>query len=230
MELKNLLVSAINNYNNGGLRNEEFVRDAHVIYNAYADYWCSLPTAEYPYLLGIVFAGFAKYYKGNIDYYTSIMENALFCFSKCIKNSASIGERQCAAIRLLLLIDSNDWVMKGIVHKFYEKRSMELYGAPLFVQQITASKLEPWTFESDILRIIGYYCLQAADSKTVHSSITSSEMEVFNHIKSKGKYDGRYPLVNISPEQLFNLFFEFITEYVKTPYDRRVTQLCYNRC
>lgn len=222
MDFENLLVSTINDYNNGGLENEEFKKKAHEIYNSYANYSCSLPRTKYPYLLGIVFAGFAKYYKGNIDYYTSIMENALYCFAKCMKDSDSLSERQCAAMRLLLLIDDNDWVMKGIAHKFFEKRCQELYNSPSIVQQIIASKMEPWTFETDILVNLGNYCLEQSDAESVHSSISSSEM---NNLMDK--YNVRFPLVQVSPKQVFELFFDFILEYVSTPYERRVTMLRY---
>ena len=227
MDFETLLVSTIDDYNNGGLENEEFVKKAHEIYNSYANYSCSLPRTQYPYLLGVMFAGFAKYYKGNIDYYTSIMENALYCFAKCMKVSDSLSERQCAAMRLLFLIDDNDRVMKGIAHNFFEKRCQELYGSPLIVQQILANGMDPWTFETDILVNIGNYCIEQSDAESVHSCISSTEMDNFEKLKKMGKYNVRFPLVQVSPKQVFELFFDFILEYVSTPYERRVTMLRY---
>lgn len=136
---KEFLLSIIKDFESGGLENPEFLKKAHTIYNGYATYPSSLPDAENPYLLGIVFSHFAKYYQQNIDYYASILENALFCFIKVIKNSeASRSERHCAAISMLLLIDNNEWAMKGIAHKFFEKKCQQLYGSPLMVQQILA--------------------------------------------------------------------------------------------
>ena len=143
MNVEDFLVSTIHDYENGGLKNGEFLKKAHGIYNSYANFSCSLPSAEHPYLLGIVFAGFAKYYARNINCYASIIENALFCFSTVMKESESCSERQCAAIRMLLLIDDNNEVMRGIAHKFYQKNYQELYGHPFagsqFISRVMGS-------------------------------------------------------------------------------------------
>lgn len=224
---KEFLLSAIHDYENGGLGNEDFLKKAHAIYNEYATYSCSLPDAENPYLLGIVFSAFAKYYAENIDYYASIMENALFCFGKVMKTSESVSERQCAAIRMLLLIDENDWVMKGIVHKFFEQRNFELYRQPLLVQKISAQGMAPWTYEVDILTHIGNYCINESRSCGTQSSISSEEMARFNSIRKGDKYHVRWPLVRVPIKQVFDLFQDFISDYVNTPYERRVTQLRY---
>lgn len=224
---KEFLLSAIHDYENGGLENEDFLKKAHDIYNGYATYSCPLLDAENPYLLGIVFSAFAKYYAKNIDYYASIMENALFCFGKVMKTSESISERQCAAIRMLLLIDENDWVMKGIVHKFFERMSLELYGQPLLVQKISAQGMAPWTYEVDILTHIGNYCINESRSFSIHSSISSEEMTRFNDIKKSNKYYVRWPLVRVPIKRVFDLFQDFIEDYINTPYERRVTQLRY---
>ena len=51
----------------------------------------------------------------------------------------------------------------------------------------------------------------------------------FNDIKKGEKYGyGGWSLATVSAERVFNLFFEFIEEIIRTPYDRRVTQLFYN--
>lgn len=223
-----MLRSAIRNYYDGGLNNENFVKDAHRIYNEYVGFPCSLPQAEHHYLLGIIFSGFARYYEDNIDYYTCIMENALYCFFKVINESTSQSERQCAAIRMLLLIDGNDWVMKGITRKFRDKHCQKLYGQPLMHIQIISQGLStPWDYENDILRIIGCVCLEMfGSSKT--SFISHGEMMLFDRIKSSGKYThSMWGLANMPDESVFQLYYEFITEYINTPYERRLTQLVY---
>ena len=223
------LKSAIRNLDNGGLGNETFVREAHEIYNEYVSFPSSLPQAEHHYLLGIVFSGFVRYYEDNIDYYTCIMENALFCFFKVINESPSQSERQCAAIRMLLLIDENDWVMKGITRKFRDKYCQELYGVSLMHIQIMSQGLStPWDYEDDILRIIGCVCVDLSSSFSKKSSISHSEMMRFNRIKSSDKYTySMWGLAKISEEKVFQLYDDFITENVNTPYDRRMTRLVY---
>lgn len=227
MRTKELLVSAISDYENGGLQNRGFLQKAHKIYNSFAAYPCSLPNAEHPYLLGIIFSAFAKYYADNIDYYTSIMENALFCYSKVMKTSESCSERQCAAIRMLLLIDDNERVMKGIAHRFYEKKCLELYGQPLMMQRMLAQGMDPWTFEIDILKHIGNYCIEESSPNDKHSFISATEIKCFNNIKKTGKYEVEWPLVSVPAERVFLLFFEFVGEYIRTPYERRITNLRY---
>lgn len=227
MITKELLISAIRDYENGGLQNRDFLQKAHKIYNSFAAYPCSLPDAEHPYLLGIIFSAFAKYYADNIDYYTSIMENALFCYSNVIRKSESCSERQCAAIRTLLLIDDNEWVMKGIAHTFYEKKCMQLYGQPLMMQNILAQGMERWTFEIDILKNIGSYCIELSSSDDKHSFISATEMKCFNYIMRSGKYEVEWPLVSIPAERVFYLFTEFLGEFIRTPYERRITSLRY---
>ena len=57
----------------------------------------------------------------------------------------------------------------------------------------------------------------------------SLDMRRFNDIKKGEKYGyGGWSLATVSAERVFNLFFEFIEEIIRTPYDRRVTQLFYN--
>ncbi|MDO4165297.1 MAG: hypothetical protein Q4D56_13085 [Bacteroides sp.] len=228
MSNQEILSSAIQDYEKGGLLNEAFLSKAHSIYNEYATFPSPLPNAEHPYLLGIVFSYFAKYYSKNIDYYTCIMENALFCFFKVMSTSLSQSECQCAAMRVLLLIEDNDWVMKGIAHKFYEQRCQELYGQPLMVQSFLARGMEPWTFETDILRQIGYYCIKKSSSDGKQSMISSSDTERFKSIVKSGKYNVTWPLVTVSPDRVYELFFKFISGYIGTPYERRITQLRYN--
>ena len=222
---KNLLTSAIKDYENGGLENKDFIKKAHSIYNTYACIPCNLPQAEHLYLHGIVFSYFAKYYSNNINYYGSILENALFCFDKVMRTSTSQSEQQCAAIRMLLLIEDNDWAMKGLAHKFYEKDCQELYGSPLMVQQIIARGMAPWTFEVDLLLNIGNYCIKRSGSQDKHSFISSSDTKRFNSIVKSGKYNVRYPLVNVSTERVYELFSDFIYDRIITPFERRITQL-----
>ncbi len=226
MTLDEFLVATIHEYDNGGLSNEQFIENAHLIYNAFACFPCPLQSYDYPYLLGIVFSGFAPYYKHDINIYTSIMENALFCFMKIIKEeNHNSSEYQCAAIRLLLLIHDNDWVMKGITQKFQDKNCLELYGEIPFVHHVLYQGVSPWAYEIDILTHLGQYCIAQSRSDSKQSSISASDMRKFKEIVKGQDYQVKWPLVHISDEQVFNLFYEFITEYVSTPYERRISHI-----
>ena len=227
---KNLLVSAVNDYYNGGDFNEK----ARVIYNSYATFPSQLPYDEqHHYLLGIVFAGLAKNYSNDINAYTSILEDALFCFMSAMRKSSSQSERQCSAIRMLLLIENNETAMKGIVHKFWDTRMNKLYSIPdgpeiaqkLSSPRFLASKLTPWAYEIDILTHLGNYCIQMSSSADKHSYISVSEMKQFNSLAKSDKYYVNFPLVSVSMESVFDLFYKFIYEYITTPYERRMTRL-----
>lgn len=223
-----ILVSAIRDFENGGLKNPEFLKKAHLIYNEYATFPSQLSNVEKPYLLGVLFSCFAKYYQENIDYYTSILENALYCFIRVIKNTnISNSEHQCAAIRMLLLIDDNEYAMKGVVHNFYEKKCEQLYGCPLMVQKILAQGMEPGAYEIDILKNLGCFCIEESCSDEKSSSISALDMERFDNLKRDGKYSMTWPLVSISPEGVFEFFSDFISECIDTPYERRIMSLYY---
>ncbi len=225
--MKEYIETAINDQKNGGLQNDDFVKKAHAIYNIFATFPCSLPASGQQYPLGIIFSCLAQYYSGNIDHYTSIMENALFCFSNVMKASESCDERQNAAIRMLLLIDGNDWIMKSITHKFFKRKCNELYGTSLIDQQMIARKLEPWTFETDILKHLGRYCIEESATTSPEQILSVSEIRRFNELKENGKYSIQWPLVNISPARVFDLFCEYIKDTVSTSCERRATQLQY---
>ena len=232
-ELQNLLKSAINDFNNNGLYNDNFLTKAHQIYNSFAYYSCPLPSSEHPYLLGIVFSNFARYYKEDIDKYTSIIENALFCFLRVIYDKTeSKVERQSAAIRLLLLIDSHDWVMKGILRKFYDKSCDVLFNIPQTHGSIFRSLMSmdnPWIIEEDMLKCIGNICLELTESSNTHAELSATEMNTFNQIKRKDAYNDQWGhLIEVPLNKFFKMFYNHITNIVNTPYERRITHLYYN--
>lgn len=104
---------------------------------------------------------------------------------------------------------------------------MQLYGQPLMMQSILAQGMEPWTFEIDILKNIGSYCIGLSSSNDKHSFISATEMKCFNYIKRSGKYEVEWPLVSVPAERVFYLFSEFLREFIRTPYERRITYLRY---
>ena len=229
-ELQNILQSTINDFNDSGLYSDAFLTKAHQIYNSFAYYSCPLPSSEHPYLLGVVFSHFALYYKDDIDKYTSIIENALFCFLRVIYDTEFKAERQSAAIRLLLLIDGHDWVMKGILRKFYDKHCDILFNIPQSHGSVFRSLMSmdnPWIIEEDMLKCIGSICIELTASKSTYSEISAIEMKSFDELKEK--YNSRWGhLIEVPLNKFFKMFYEHITEIINTPYERRITHLFYN--
>ena len=183
-------------------------------------------------MLGVVFSHFALYYKDDIDKYTSIIENALFCFLRVIYDTEFKAERQSAAIRLLLLIDGHDWVMKGILRKFYEKHCDMLFNIPLSHGSVFRSLMsmdDPWIIEEDMLKCIGSICVELTASKSTYPEISAIEMKSFNGLKGKDIYNNPWGhLIEVPLNKFFKMFYSHITEIVNTPYERRITHLYYN--
>lgn len=228
--LEGQIASAIKDCEQGGRENPQFIEKAHAIYNLYATNTCPLKDAEHPYLLGILFAAFAKYYIRNVNIYASIMENACFCFSKVVKESDSPTERQCAAMRLLLFIDDNYPLMLQVAKNLRNSYSQELYGQPAMMVNIMAQGMDQNAYEEDLLRNIGSYCIGMQNSGNVHSSISAREMQRFKNLCSTERYNLNFPLVEIPASRVFELFYDFMYRIICTPCERRITQLSYRNC
>lgn len=226
-DFEDLLTSAIKDYEQNGIDNESFLEKAHRIYNSYAMNTCPLKNAEHPYLLGIVFASFAKYYINDANIYGSILENAYYCFSKVIVEGSSPSERQCAAIRLLLTIDDNYPLMLQLVRNFRNYKSQYLYGQPAMVVNMLAQGMDQNAYEEDILRNIGSYCDELQENTSLNASIPSYDMNRYNKISTSEKYSLTWPLVSVSASSVFGLFYEFISKIISTPSERRITVLHY---
>lgn len=224
-DFENLLSAAINDYEQKGRENKSFLEKAHRIYNSYAINACPLKDTEHPYLLGIVFATFAKYYINDVNIYASILENACYCFSKVMTDSSSISERQCAAIRLLLCIEDNYPLMLQVAKKLKDYKCQELYGQSAMELNIFSQGMDQYTYEEDILRNIGSYCIATQKTTNINASISVQDMNLFQKLTTSKKYNLEWPLVCVSSSQVFKLFYELLYKIISTPCKRRTTVL-----
>lgn len=153
----------------------------------------------------------ANFYKNNIDIYTSIVENSIYCFSKVIIESESESERQSAAIRLFLLSYDNEKVVKGILYKLVREK----YGDNTF--EIILLQL----VDSDLCAIRSY-CLLLIEEGSKKVFISDEYMRKYHRLSKSLRKSSSTPE---ALEKSFILFYEEIHKIIKTPYERRITAL-----
>ena len=224
-DFEKLLASAVSDCEQKGRDNKSFLEKAHRIYNSFAVMPCPLINAEHPYLLGVVFAAFAKYYIKDVNIYASISENACYCFSKVLKDGNSQSERQCAAIKLLLFMDENYPLMLQMAKNFRNYKCEALYGQPAMMVNMIAQGMDKYAYEEDLLKNIGSYCKEVQESTNLSVSISAQEMRLFEKICTSQRFSLEWPLVSVPAFQVFELFYEFICKIISTPFERRITVL-----
>ena len=85
--------------------------------------------------------------------------------------------------------------------------------------QILSNGMAPWTFEIDIITHIASECISRGKSHDKPLMISDQEIKHFASLSNEDRYHVRYPLVKIKPDEVFELFFGFISEYVTTPFE-----------
>lgn len=217
-ELVLFLNDAVDKHDSGNI--EEFVKQAQQIYNSCACFPSHLNSIGHEYLYGKVFAYFAPFVTNDINIYTTVLENAYFCLSKTIVNSESISEEQCAAIRLLLLIDDNNRVIMHIISRFLEERVGNICKNPM--NTLILNEIMDKAFEKEILRMIGGYLIEKVGSHEKNSFISVKEMDKYNDILRRNCYSTQISLIPSSAEKIFMETYNFIYSVIQTPYDRRI--------
>ena len=206
-----------------------FKRLAVDFYNEYCNFPSTLLFDEERniYSMGIIYSRMAQFYTEDINVYATIIENAIYCFSKIITTTDNIVNKQSAAIRLLLLFKDNWGLMLQVAKNLIKTRGSQLYGDYSSLSfSILASGLEPYTYENDILRQLGHYCVKESQSNNTHTSISASEMSQYELCVKSGKFSyNEWALTKLGGKDLFDIFYGFIEEIIKTPYERRTTKL-----
>lgn len=221
-----LINDALTAYDVGDI--ELFKERAISLYNKYCSYPSPLEhNNPHPYLLGTIYSRMAQFYVYDINTFASIIENALYCFSKTIIESDDIVEKQCAAKRMVLLLDDNWGFMQQVAKNFIKFSGHKLYrDYSELTFSILSRGMTPNAFEDDILGQLGYYCVEITQSNSVHSFISVEETARYEScIKDKRFQYHPWALTNIKDEKLFELFYEFLSLIVRSMVERRVTLL-----
>lgn len=120
MELfKIKLKEAVNAFADVDKSYDDFIEPAVFVYNAVANNQNILKDCENPYLLGLFYSyiegAFRDSSLGRI-----CVENAFYCYMKCIEESESVLIRKSAAMRMFLLMYDNGYETAGIAHSSLE--------------------------------------------------------------------------------------------------------------
>lgn len=223
MSQQNLLLNdAVEAYYSGNM--EEFMSIAKSIYNACAVFPTPIINAQHKYLMGTVFAYFAPFNIRNIDVYTTAIENAYYCLSTVVIKTEYTSEKNCAAIRLLLLIDENRQVMLHIASRFVKERSSRISNKPALNISVLNSIMNN-AYDEDVLRIIGGYLIHEISSNGKNSFISENEMQHYNEILRQDRYSTMLSLFDVTAETLFMEMHNFVLSVINMPYERRITQL-----
>ncbi len=225
-ESEALLDNALIAYDNGNM--ELFKDYAASLYNEYCSYPSPLEhNNPHPYLLGTVYSRMAQFYAYNINAFASIIENALYCFSKTIIESDDVVEKQCAAQRMVLLLDDNWWFMQQVAKNFIKFSGNKLYrDYSELTFSILSGGMTPNAYEDDILGQLGYYCVKVAQSNSVHSFISVEETARYKSCINDKRFQYHpWALTNVKDEKLFELFYEFLSLIVQSMVKRRVMRL-----
>ena len=220
--MENILNEVIKAYDSGEIDN--FKNLARRIYNSFAVYPSNLGVANHKYLLGQIFSDYAPFLQNDIDAYTTAIENAYFCLSTVVIKSENISERNCAAIRMLLLVDENRRVMLNIASRFIKERSSRVCDKPAINISVLNGLMNN-AFDEEVLRIIGGYLISEVSSSEKKSFISENEMNRYNELLRKDCYSTRYSLFNVSPQTLFLEMRDYIRYVIDAPYERRMKQL-----
>ena len=220
--MEKVLKETITAFETGEL--DKFKDLARQIYNAFSCYPSNLSSVSHKYLLGQIFSDYAPFIENNINAYTTALENAYFCLASVVINSEYISQKNCAAIRLLLLIDENRQVMLHIASRFIKERSSRVSHKPAINVGILNSIMNN-AFDEEVLRIVGGFLINEISSSEKKSFIPQNEMYRYNMILQKNCYNTKWSLFDATPEEVFLELYNYILYVINEPYERRMTPL-----
>ena len=121
-------------------------------------------------------------------------------------------------MRILLLLDDNWNLMLQMVNKFINANVEKLYNCPDVAFSIMYKRLDPLTYEKDVLRQLGYFCIYNSKLDNIHSFISQQEMQHFNSLCKDERFGyPEWPLTNLRGKYLFKLFYEYVEQVVNAP-------------
>lgn len=211
MAFENLLKSAIQDYECGGLKNEEFLRKAHQIYDAFNSYPCPLLSIDNAFLMGIIFSDMAQAERENKEFYNQAIGNAGYCFLEVIEKGQTLRMRQYAAVKLAILLDHENEAVNKVVSAFRKHKGAELFDKP----EVSADgQVDLESYDSELLKELGMYCVKFGEAAVRGADMSDSEKEQFDEIKKSQKFHVDKKRAKVTPVRLCRMFSDFINEHV----------------
>lgn len=214
MAFENLLRSTIQDFESGESKNEEFLKKAHQIYDAFNSYPCPLISIENAYLMGIIFSDLALAEREDKDFCNQVIGNAAYCFLEVIEKGKTLRVRQSAAVKLAILLDRENEVVSKVVAAFRKHK-----GTSIFVDPKVSGdgKVDLVSYDTELLKELGMYCVKFGGVAERIDSLSAEEKKRFEAIKKSRKFHVENPKLKVSLASLCRMFSDFITEHVTMP-------------
>lgn len=209
------------------LENQNVIRAFHEkaieIYNYIATHPQLLKTIEPTYIVGV----FYSYVEGALrdtDLSTIPVENAFYCFAKTIENDMSDwNEKQCAAVRLFILMCNNGCDTERIIGKVLKKNCTILAGCAY--HELAIEKI---IFLKDAIKHgIMAHCYSVFNNDINKSFLSNSQMNMLRYHVARVN-NGNVPLSETMGEHsnvyYFNLWYDYLRKVIEFPQNTTVSR------
>lgn len=187
-----------------------FHEKAILVYNYFAAHPQLLETIEHTYIVGV----FYSYIEGALrdtDLSTIPVENAFYCFAKTMENDMSDWtEKQCAAIRLFILMYNNGCDTERIIGKVFKKNCTILSGR--VYHELTIEEII--SFKDAIKHGIMAHCYSVFNNDINKSFISNSQMNMLRYYVTRAN-NGNVPLTETMGEHSNKYYFDFWYGYLR---------------
>ncbi len=211
MAFENLLKSTIQDFESGGLKNEEFSCKAHQLYDAFNSYPCPQISVDNAYLMGIIFSDLALAEKENRDFSDKAVGSAAYCYLEVIEKGTDLHMRQGAAVKLTILLERESESISKFFTAFRKYKGTEIFLEPKMSED---GQIDLDAYDSELLKELGMYCVNFVTSVKEHESLSEAEKKHFESIKTSRKFHVENPKLKVSLRKVSRMLADFITEHV----------------
>lgn len=187
-----------------------FYTNAIPVYNHFAQFPDELGSIDNPYLIGIVYS----YLEGALrdtNMADACYEKACYCFAK-VMTTESNYEKQCAAMRLFLLMNDNGMSAFELCCKAFEKSCLEIEG--VFYEEFKVKAgLRLQKYLNYIESCIKQYVYSLFVKAQNHSYISVQDMARVRMYINYGNYENFVETpYSLGPKFYFEMFYQYLKE------------------
>lgn len=203
---------AVETFESGNL--EVFKEKAVLVYNYFATHPQTLGTIKNTYLVGLFYSYLEGAFRRTILSAIPV-ENAFYCFAKTMENDMlDWNERQCAAMRIFILMYDNGSETRQIIDKVFKKNDVYLSGYGY--HDLPRKRI--FELMDFIDHGVKAYCYSIFNSEINSSFLSDSEMHRLKYYVNVVN-DGIYPLTkemgDFSNEGYFNMWYDYLRKEVE---------------
>jgi hypothetical protein len=178
---------AIEAFDNNDL--SAFEEYSKAIFNHFNVYPSGLELEKNCYSVGIVYYYLEGALRDLDDAHRVCFENACYCFSQVIK-SENVYERQCAAIRLFLLLHYNGSASFNLFYNILKENCQKIHeiNFDTYLFRLNNDKSAIRGEVRQNVKKIKSYCYSIFVTQSNHSSVSANEMNMLNSIIMQDNY------------------------------------------